>query len=254
MENKERLSASQEDYLEAIFHIISEKQAVRAKDIALRLKVKNASVTGALRILAGKGLVNYAPYDVISLTTDGKRIAEDIVRRHEVLHDFFSGVLGVSEDDAEKTACEMEHFIPGLILDRLVRFLEFLRVCPRTGSDWIESFSGYCNSDKADKNCVLCTSRRLDHLKGKEKKEKIEGKAIVSLQDLEPGQKGKILKIKGKGESRIQILEKGFSTGSLLEAETRNSDGKRVEVKLKGYHRSLRKDDADKVLVEIIEN
>ena len=89
MENKERLSASQEDYLEAIFHIISEKQAVRAKDIALRLKVKNASVTGALRILAGKGLVNYAPYDVISLTAEGKRIAEDIIRRHEVLHNFF---------------------------------------------------------------------------------------------------------------------------------------------------------------------
>ena len=116
------------------------------------------------------------------------------------------------------------------------------------------NFSEYCNSDEDKKNCVICTSRRLDNLKGKEEKEKIEGKTIVPLQDLEPGQKGKIVKIKGKGESRIQILEKGFSTGSLLEAETRDYDGERVEVKLKGYHRSLRKDDADKVMVEIIEN
>jgi DtxR family Mn-dependent transcriptional regulator len=216
--------------------------------------VKNASVTGALRILAEKGLVNYAPYDVISLTTDGKRIAEDVIRRHEVLHDFFSGVLGVNEEDAEKTACELEHFVPRMILDRLVRFVEFLEVCPRTGSDWIESFSEYCNSEEPEKNCITCTSRRLDNLKGKEKKEKIEGKAIVSLQGLEPGQKGKIVKIKGKGESRTQILEKGFSTGALLEAETRDYDSERVEVKLKGYHRSLRKDDADKVMVEIIEN
>lgn len=253
MENEERLSSSQEDYLEAIFHIISERHAVRAKDIAQRLKVKNSSVTGALRILAEKRLINYAPYDVISLTAEGKRIAEDVTRRHEVLHDFFSGVLGVIGEDAEKTACEMEHFVPRLVLDRLVRFVEFLEVCPRTGSDWIKAFSEYCNNN-AEKNCVVCTSRRLDDLKGKESREKIEGKAIVSLQDLEPGQKGKIIKIKGRGKSRARILEKGFSTGSLLEAEKRDYDGEKVEVKLKGYHRSLRKDDADKVVVEIIEN
>jgi len=66
------LTASLEDYLEAIFQIIAEKQAVRPKDIARRLKVSNASVTGALRSLAEKKLINYAPYDVISLTTDGK--------------------------------------------------------------------------------------------------------------------------------------------------------------------------------------
>jgi DtxR family Mn-dependent transcriptional regulator len=46
------LSASMEDYLEAIFHIAADKQAARAKDIAKRLKVNNSSVTGALRILS----------------------------------------------------------------------------------------------------------------------------------------------------------------------------------------------------------
>ena len=56
MPKNRMLSASMEDYLEAIFHIVSEKQAARAKDIAKRLKVNNSSVTGALRSLAEKGV------------------------------------------------------------------------------------------------------------------------------------------------------------------------------------------------------
>ena len=78
---KTSLSASLEDYLEAIYHIVAEKQAARTKDISQRLKVNNSSVTGALRALAERQLVNYAPYEVITLTASGKKIARDIVRR-----------------------------------------------------------------------------------------------------------------------------------------------------------------------------
>ena len=54
------LSASLEDYLKAIFRIVAVKQAARAKDISARLNVSNSSVTGALRTLADRGLINYA--------------------------------------------------------------------------------------------------------------------------------------------------------------------------------------------------
>ena len=81
MHPADELSASMEDYLEAIYHIVSAKQAARAKDIAKRLEVNNSSVTGALRILSEKGYINYAPYDVITLTPKGHKHAEDVVRR-----------------------------------------------------------------------------------------------------------------------------------------------------------------------------
>src|SRR6056297_3653538 len=87
------LSASLQDYLEAIYHIVQKKGAARVKDISERLEVSNPSVTGALRTLADKGLVNYAPYDLVSLTEDGNRVAEAVVSRHEALHDFFVSVL-----------------------------------------------------------------------------------------------------------------------------------------------------------------
>ena len=125
MPAREKLSASQEDYLEAIYHIVAEKQAARAKDISRRLGVNSSSVTGALRALAAKKLVNYAPYDVITVTTKGKRIARDIIRRHEALRDFFIKVLGIDRQVADEGACKMEHALPREILDRLIRFVEF---------------------------------------------------------------------------------------------------------------------------------
>lgn len=99
------ISASLEDYLEAIIHISVLRQAAKTKDISERLKVNKSSVTGALQVLSDRGLVNYAPYDIITLTPKGKAFAERVVRRHEIFRDFLVKVLGVDEKDAEESAC-----------------------------------------------------------------------------------------------------------------------------------------------------
>jgi DtxR family transcriptional regulator, Mn-dependent transcriptional regulator len=127
------LSESLEDYLEAIFQIEERKQVVRAKDIADRLQVKGSSVTGALQQLARRDLVNYAPYDLVTLTESGREAASEVVRRHEALREFMVGVLDVEERMAEKCACRMEHAMPRPILDRLVRFVEFCSARPESG-------------------------------------------------------------------------------------------------------------------------
>jgi DtxR family Mn-dependent transcriptional regulator len=130
------LSASLEDYLKAIYHIVSRKQAARAKDISERLGVKNSSVTGALRILADRGLVNHVPYDVITLTAEGRRISEDVVRRHNALRNFFVDVLLLKTDVADRVACTMEHGLSAEVLDRLTRFVKYLKQRP----DCLERF------------------------------------------------------------------------------------------------------------------
>ena len=100
--------------MEAIFQILREKPAVRAKDIAERLRVRRPSVTGALRVLCRDGLINHAPYDVVTLTERGRTVAGEIVRRHEAIKTFLADVLGVEEEEAEATACGLEHVVsPG---------------------------------------------------------------------------------------------------------------------------------------------
>ena len=139
------LSASLEDYLEAIFHIAALKQAAKAKDISERLKVNKSSVTGALRALSDRGLVNYAPYDIITLTPKGKAFAERVVRRHVIFRDFLVKVLGVDEKDAEESACRVEHAMPGEILERLALFVEYIELRPGGRKEFVEAFSRYCD-------------------------------------------------------------------------------------------------------------
>jgi len=156
---EDALSASLEDYLEAIFHIVIEKQAARAKDIAERVGVNRSSVTGALRTLSEKELINYAPYDVVTLTERGRVAAADVVRRHSVLRDFLERVLGVEPDEAESAACRMEHAVPRSVIDRLVAFADFAETCPRAGTDWIEAFMGECGPNGPGGRCAQCLAQ-----------------------------------------------------------------------------------------------
>ena len=121
------LSESLEDYLEAILETVGHKQVARAKDISYLMQVRKSSVTGALRSLAEKGLVNYAPYNLITLTSKGQSIAEEVHRKHQALRNFFIKVLAIDPETAEAGACRMEHAIPPLILERFVQFLQVRR-------------------------------------------------------------------------------------------------------------------------------
>lgn len=246
------LTASLEDYLEAIFHIIAEKQAVRPKDIAKRLKVSNSSVTGALRSLADKELINYAPYDVISLTPTGKIAAKDVIRRHEVLSDFFVKVLAVEEADADKAACQMEHSIPKIILERFIQFAEFIEVCPRGGSKWIAGFGYHCDHDDTQENCERCISATLEDVKKQRQQGGRKVMTAARLKDLKPGQKGKVLKVNARGETNKRIVEMGVTPGAVVEVERVAPLGDPIDIKVKGYHLSLRKEEAEGIEIETL--
>jgi DtxR family Mn-dependent transcriptional regulator len=165
MSHTDLLSSNMEDYLEAIFHISEEKRAARAKDIADRVKVNKSSVTGALRSLSEKGLVNYAPYDIITLTARGQKLAVEIVRRHAALRDFFVKILLIDKAEAERAACKVEHEVSKNIVDRLVSFVEFVEICPRGGKAWLKGFRRHCESGDTTRRCPDFISECIKDLK-----------------------------------------------------------------------------------------
>lgn len=247
----ETLTASLEDYLKAICHLVYEKQVARAKDIAKRLKVNRSSVTGALRSLADKNLINYEPYGLVTLTSKGEKTAQEVIRRHEVLRDFFVKVLSVNKSDAEIGACKMEHVIPLSILEKLVSFVEFIEVCPRGGADWIKDFEHYCDHGKTKLQCEKCISSCLNDL-DKKNQEKGQEKMETTLNKLKPGQKGRIKKIKGRGQINKRIVDMGVTLGTVISVERIAPLGDPIEIKVKGYNLSLRKDEASTIAVEIV--
>jgi DtxR family Mn-dependent transcriptional regulator len=133
---KKRLSPSLEDYLEAVLDLVQTDKVARVRDIARRLKVGMPSVSSALRALAQRGLVNYDPYQVITLTAQGQRLAREIGRRHNVLHGFLANVLKLDEATAQANACRMEHAVDPVVLDRLEKLTAFIQICPRIGQQW----------------------------------------------------------------------------------------------------------------------
>lgn len=122
-----KLTASMEDYVEAISQIMAEKNVVRAKDIATRLGVTRPSVSGALKSLARGGLVNYVPYDLVTLTEEGKKVAHEVIHRHTLLREFFIDILGVNVKEAESAACSVEHSVSEEVVDKLAVFVKRAR-------------------------------------------------------------------------------------------------------------------------------
>jgi len=254
MVRPDRLSASLEDYLEAIYNIVSDKGGVRAKDISLSLDVKAGSVTTALQALAKSELVNYKPYEVITLTAKGLKEAERIIRKHEILEDFFVDVLGADKSVARQGACKIEHVIPDDLVEGLISFTEFVQACPRCGDNWIGQFHNRCFTrlpqDKTD--CMSCIDSVIQYLQ-KEKEKMAGSSTLTTLLDVAAGNKGDkcvVRKVTNKSSVTKRFVEMGISRGSVIEVERVAPLGDPIEVKVKGYHLSIRKEEAKNIQVE----
>ena len=116
------MTKSLEDYLEEIHVLIRETGAARVRDVANGLNVKMPSVVKALAELKKLGLVRQKPYGNIELTEKGGRVASFVLGRHVVLKAFLQK-LGVSERNAEKDACLMEHILSAETMERVQEFL-----------------------------------------------------------------------------------------------------------------------------------
>lgn len=150
------LSKNQEDYLEAIYQIILQQNGVRVKDIAGKLGVRNSSVTAALRILHRDGYINYTPYGIISLTSEGNQIARRLNERHRLFRQFFTNFLGVSPEQAEKNACAVEHTLDQEVFTQFSQFIKFLLTSKQEGSDWLERFQSFVKVEEVDFACPAC--------------------------------------------------------------------------------------------------
>ncbi|MBM4016777.1 MAG: metal-dependent transcriptional regulator [Planctomycetes bacterium] len=120
------LSESLQDYLEAVYFLVQRQRVARVKDISAMVGVGKSSVTGAVQALASRGLVNYGPYQFVTLTEAGEAAGRELVSRHRVLKRFLMDVLGVAEAEAESVGCRMEHAVKGDVLARFVAFVELL--------------------------------------------------------------------------------------------------------------------------------
>lgn len=123
MRTPEGYTASVEDYLKTIYEIEEEAEAATTNDIASRLDVAPASVSGMVRRLAGQGLLEHEPYRGVRLTEEGRRVALSTMRRHRIIELFLTEKLGYPWDEVHDEAERLEHAASDLLVDRMAEVL-----------------------------------------------------------------------------------------------------------------------------------
>jgi DtxR family transcriptional regulator, Mn-dependent transcriptional regulator len=123
-------TTSEENYLKAIFHLQEKEGTVSTNALADKLQTKPASVTDMMKKLNSKKLLHYKPYYGFSLSTEGKRIALFIIRRHRLWEFFLSEKLKFNWNEVHMLAEELEHVSSKQLIDRLDKYLGFPQFDP----------------------------------------------------------------------------------------------------------------------------
>ena len=111
------LSATAEDYLKAIYHIELGGDAASKADVAQRMGVASASVSGMMGRLAQQGLVRHERYGPVTLTEAGRRAALRTIRRHRLIETYLTVVFGYPWDRVHAEAERLEHAASDELVD-----------------------------------------------------------------------------------------------------------------------------------------
>jgi DtxR family Mn-dependent transcriptional regulator len=113
------LSAPVEDYLKAIYDLERVGSPASTNDIADRLAISPASVSGMMRRLAEQRLITHEPYRGVRLTGAGRKAALRTLRRHRILECYLIEVLGYEWDGVHDEAERLEHAASDELIERM---------------------------------------------------------------------------------------------------------------------------------------
>lgn len=221
-----KISSSLEDYLEAISEIIGIKGHAHTKDIADRLKVKMPSVTNALQALSARGLIRYQSHSPVVLTASGAEAAAVIRRRHSLLETFFSSILKLETEEADQTACRIEHVVGETVISRFGALYDAI-------------------ANRED-----CAPLR-EHLAQLMPQICVEApEELVALSSLAPGESAVISRVGENLRGLKKFADLGLVNGTFIQVEGLAPLGDLIRIRVMGSCLSIRKSDAEYIWVK----
>ena len=112
-----------EDYVEAVQELIDSKGECRVQELARHFSVSHVTVSRTVGRLQKDGLLETAPYKPITLTTKGRKLADRVRKRHEVVLEFLLA-LGVDKKTAQIDSEGIEHHVSEKTLAAMKKFLK----------------------------------------------------------------------------------------------------------------------------------
>lgn len=118
-----KYNESEEMYLETIYLLTNKKNGIRSIDVAEELGYSKASISVAMKRLREKKYITVDTSGIITLTSEGYRLAESIYERHHLLTAMFMHI-GADATIAEENACRIEHVISAELVETLRTFIK----------------------------------------------------------------------------------------------------------------------------------
>ncbi len=206
------LTAPAEDCLKAVYELerAGAGAPVTTNDLAHRLTLAAASVTGMVKRLAGQGLIDYARYHGVRLTEQGRRTALRTLRRHRVIETYLVSVLGFGWDTVHAEAERLEHSASDELVDRMAAAVGDPAVDPHGAP--IPTRDGGI----------------------------VEGPAGRALSELAPGERGCIARVEDDDAARLRYLDSlGIRPGVEFELVERAPFGGPLTVRVEGAPRQI---------------
>jgi DtxR family Mn-dependent transcriptional regulator len=180
-------SEAVENYAKAIYALQERHGAATTNALAERLGVTAASASGMVKKLDGLGLVRHVPYKGVELTSDGERLALEVLRHHRLLELYLAEDLGVPWDRVHEEAEVLEHV--------LSEELEQL-IAAKLGNPTHDPHG----------DPIPTSDLRLEPVKTK------------SLDELGPGDRGTFVRISDSDPEMLRYLsDRGIAPGGALE-------------------------------------
>lgn len=237
------MSASTEEYLEALYSLTQDGKPASTTVISKRLNISPASVTEMLKKLADTDYVNYTPHQGATLTKKGFAIAEKMTRKHRLLERFLYDVLKIRKDRVHQEACAMEHALSDETERAICQTLKAPDKCPDD-----EKVIPACNLGFS--TCIDCKSWGGADL------EKVGPRKsnVICMSTLKEKQHGTVAFIRGDHKILRRLLDLGLTPGTKITVSRIAPLKGPMEISVRGSKLALGDEIACNVFVEKCES
>ncbi len=150
-------SQSEENYIKAIYSLSDHgHESVSTNLLAEKIQTKASSVTDMLKKLSDKKILTYTKYQGCSLTSEGRKVALSIIRKHRLWETFLVEKLKFGWEEVHEIAEQLEHIQSPQLTNHLDEFLGFPNFDPH--GDPIPNAKGEFGSSQNRIHLSDCTT------------------------------------------------------------------------------------------------
>jgi len=218
------LSSEAEEYIETIYRLQKRSGVAKTNELAAELHVVPGSITNTIEHLEKHSLVEHEPYRGVRLTTEGERLALEILRRHRLAERLLTDILHAEWSDVHEDACKLEHALTRETTMLLEKRLGYPKFCPHGNPIPTE------NGELKEEECCLLTEVGLN-----------EPCIVARITD---GKRERLSKLASKGikpNASVRVVERKRSSLVLCvdgkECDLSDDDASCVCVKIVGGSR-----------------